>query len=434
MANSTECYGWKQLFALILPLLWTIPCLSQIDTSIENPMWNQRPAYRVLGEFEPQDAILLGANELVETNADLFVQLVKHLRGKIEIVLMVCDVEQAELAKEILRESGLPVQSLRVLELSHDTMWARDYGPIVVMSEQNEAIFVDAFYSTERVADDETPTSLAQLMGKATIELPLRIDGGNLLFNGSGIAVTTRCFWDENLDSDLDESSIMDALSDVFGINQLVTLEPLFEEPTGHVDMFATFISPNTVVVGRYDPEIDPINAAVLDRNAVALANVVLPDGPLKVIRIPMPERTGETWRTYTNVIYANGVLLVPRYPDVDEPELEEALKLYKNLLPDWQVIAVDCSRLITSCGALHCVSMNLARVGRLPKFAPPRTHFIDYQGTFELHQDDRRPTSDQFPATDSTLQRSVTQPSVFRWEASELGKSQLNSAYELTP
>ena len=44
--------------------------------------------------------------------------------------------------------------------------------------------------------------------------------------------MTTRCFGDENLDSDLDESSIMDALSDVFRINQLVTLEPLFEEPT----------------------------------------------------------------------------------------------------------------------------------------------------------------------------------------------------------
>ncbi len=38
----------------------------------------------------------------------------------------------------------------------------------------------------------------------------------------------------------------------------------------------------------------------------------------MQVVRIPMPSHKDGNWRTYTNVIYANGVVLVPQYPDAD--------------------------------------------------------------------------------------------------------------------
>ena len=388
MLNSNTRLQGRCLVVILLALSLTTDCLSQDVWESRDARYLRRLDLRVPGEFEHQDAILLGASGLIEDNSDLFAKLVRNLRGKTEIVLMVADLEQAKKARWILEDNDLPTDILHIAEVQHDTMWARDYGPIVAMSQNREAVFVDAFYSIDRTCDDATPAALARLLGKATIEIPLRIDGGNLLFNGSGLAITTERFWKDNTELDVDDGKTLDALNQAYGIKRLVTLEPLFEEPTGHVDMFATFVSRKTVVVGKYDPNVDPINAEILDRNAEALASVVLPDGPLRVVRIPMPERSEETWRTYTNVIYANGVMLVPNYPDIAEPGLLEALATYKKLLPEWKIVPIDASNIIESCGALHCISMNLAGVGRLPEFAQAHARQASFEGTWEIGPD----------------------------------------------
>jgi agmatine/peptidylarginine deiminase len=63
-------------------------------------------------------------------------------------------------------------------------------------------------------------------------------------------------------------------------------------------------------------------------------------------------------------VIYANGVVLVPQYPDTD-PELDKvALQVFRDVLPDWKVVGIDCSKLITKRGALHCISRNVPSLG----------------------------------------------------------------------
>ena len=388
MLNSNTRLQWRCLVVILLALSFTTDCFSQNAWETTDARNLKRLNLRVPGEFEHQDAILLGANGLIEDNSDLFVNLIRNLRGKTAIVLMVTGLEQAEKAKWILEDDDLPTDILHIAEVQHDTMWARDYGPIVAMSRNREAVFVDAFYSFDRTCDDATPAALARLLGKASIGIPLRIDGGNLLFNGSGLAITTERFWEENSESSVDDETTLDALNQAYGVKRLVTLEPLFEEPTGHVDMFATFVSRKTVVVGQYDPNVDPVNAEILDRNAAALESVVFPDGPLRVVRIPMPERSGETWRTYTNVIYANGVILVPNYPDIAEPGLLEALATYKRLLPQWKIVPIDASNIISSCGALHCISMNLAGVGGLPEFPQVNAHQATFEETFEMHSD----------------------------------------------
>ena len=104
-----------------------------------------------------------------------------------------------------------------------------------------------------------------------------------------------------------------------FGATDLIYLEPLAGEATGHVDMFATFTAPDTVVIGECSQREDPVNAAILDRNAQRLAGVRTACGPLNVVRIPVSKTNtlpfeddpdAYVWHTYTNVVYANQVLL----------------------------------------------------------------------------------------------------------------------------
>lgn len=351
---------------------------------------NPRPVadVRVPAEFENQEAILLGANGIIEFHADVFVELVERIEGRIKMIVMVCDSTQSDVAKSMLKERGLSARNIQFLKMSHDTMWSRDYGPIVTVVNGKDSVFVDADYGPERTNDDSVPQSLAQHFGNAVVRLPLRVDGGNLLFNGAGIAVTTNQLWDENMQSVPGEPETQALLRRTYGLNHLVTLEPMFDEPTGHVDMFATFVSKDTIVVGQYDSEVDPVNAAILDRNAAILAGVPIGEGHLNVVRVPMPARNGDLWRTYTNVIFANGLLLVPVYPDIPQPSLAETIATYKRLLPEWRIDTIDASGLIESCGALHCVSMNLFHVGSRVEVSRPWLTYgpADLERQFEGH------------------------------------------------
>ena len=115
-----------------------------------------------------------------------------------------------------------------------------------------------------------------------------------------------------------------------------------------------------TIVVGRFEPSVDPENQAQLDRVAKEMAVLQTLEGPLRVERIPMPDHDDGVWRTYTNIVFANDVQLVPVYPDYC-PDLDQAaLATYHRLLPDMRVVGIDCSRLIKMNGALRCITMNV--------------------------------------------------------------------------
>ena len=60
-----------------------------------------------------------------------------------------------------------------------------------------------------------------------------------------------------------------------------------------------------------------------------------------------MPPKNDGVWRTYTNVVYANGVLLVPIYPGTDEQGQFHALATFAELLPGWRIVGVNSNKLI---------------------------------------------------------------------------------------
>ena len=122
--------------------------------------------------------------------------------------------------------------------------------------------------------------------------------------------------------------------------------------------MQACFISPDTILIGRYDESVDARNAALLDRNASRLAEIRTGGGRLRVRRIAMPGNDDGIWRSFTNVVFANGTVLVPVYTDVAQREGEEALATYRRLLPDWQVRGVDLRSMARHQGGLRCITL----------------------------------------------------------------------------
>ena len=329
-------------------------------------------AYCLPAEFERQQAVLFACHELLSEVPELFAEIVRETAGYVTVVALVSDMEEYRLARAILARSRVRGNHVRYITCSHNTMWSRDYGPFIVRHRDGTSAVIDAEYDFNRGNDDVVPSQLARHLQLPLVQVAMRIEGGNLLSNGRGLCIATEELLHVNAERGLTQAAAAEVLRGCFGATQLVLLEPLVGEMTGHVDMFATFTSPNTVVVGTIDPQLDPENAAILDRNAAKLAAVRTPRGPLNVVRIPMGPHDDGVWRSYTNVIYANGLLLMPIYPDVDQAGQRQAMQTYARLLPGWRIVGLDVRALSELGGALHCISMNL---GPAP---PPRTHRLD--------------------------------------------------------
>ncbi|MEO8494272.1 MAG: agmatine deiminase family protein [Planctomycetota bacterium] len=329
--------------------------------------------FRLPGEFESHRSLLLGTYFLASDAPRVFADLVRATKDSTRVVALVNDVADLTAAQSALVADGLPADCVQFLPVPHNTMWVRDYAPLILVGPAQQTILIDAAYEeANRPADDHVPQVLAGQLKLPLLAASLKLDGGNLLSNGEGVVVATTSLIQCNVDLGWSKREIHERLLALTGAKQIVFVEPLAGEPTTHVDMFATFVSPNTIVVGSYGDD-DNENAALLDRNAMLLSEIETSSGPLRVVRIPMPRHDDGVWRTHTNVVFANQVLLVPVYPERDDRHTERVLDTYRQLLPARHIIGIDAERISESGGALHCITMNLGPIDVFPVLPIPQ-------------------------------------------------------------
>lgn len=326
-----------------------------IFTAVRND-FRFKHQFRMRAEFEHQSGLMIAGGALCQFAPKVLTDLAMATDGCVPLVILVNDELELEKVNATLTFRSQMGKS--ILFIPHDTVWARDYGP-TVLTDRLQSIVVDAAYTDiDRSRDDQVPTVVAGLCRSETRRTKLCIPGGNLLTNGQGLCVTTTRVQGEN--PGRTQAEIADSIAECYGAEVVAILEPLDGETTGHVDMFATFTDERTVVVGSYEHVTDPHNAAILDRNAAMLASIRIAGQKLRVVRLPMPTRREGRWPTFTNVVYANGRLLVPIYESTTQSQLQNVTNIYAKLLPGWEIRHIRVDDLICSGGALHCVVSNL--------------------------------------------------------------------------
>jgi agmatine/peptidylarginine deiminase len=326
-------------------------------------------------DFEHHDALLLGFTwSLGEIWKKVCLQIVAATWQHVEIIILVPDTPAQEMLIESLREINVPLDRIHFYQIPVNTVWVRDYGPLVIKTGERGFKWVDLQYGAiERSRDDNLPSALGRLMRLPRVRACIAFDGGNLLTNGRGLCLATTQLLERNREFGYPEKYVTETVKRLLGAEETVYLEKLEGEKTGHVDLFAAFTAPDTVVVGDYSG-VDPVNAAILDRNAERLSKVVRASGPLRVVRLPMPPRGRDGFGgTYTNVLFANGVLLVPSWPNLPRETEDRVMATYRRLLPGWDVAGIDVGNLISHGGALRCVSLPLYRTR--PMNGAARTH-----------------------------------------------------------
>lgn len=320
-----------------------------------------------VAEFRQQAAILIGCYNFLNTDPQLYVNIAREIDGRLPLFGLVDSEQQALIGLNTILEAGLSADAMHFLPLPTNTVWVRDYAPFMIRRFDNSVGMIDAKYQNrlapnQRKRDDEMAGTLAEIMNLPVRSIPLILEGGNFLGNADGTVVTSSGTITVNQEFDFTEKQIGRMFYDYFGTRRWAYVPTLEGEPTGHVDMFLSFLAKNIAVVASMDPAVDPVNAERLDGVAKQLAMITTSIGPLQVHRIPMPPKWNENWRSYTNIVMANGILLMPSYSDVD-PELEQkAEDVYRSLLPAWQVKRIPSDSLVRAEGQLHCISYNVPR------------------------------------------------------------------------
>jgi hypothetical protein len=65
------------------------------------------------------------------------------------------------------------------------------------------------------------------------------------------------------------------------------------------------------------------------------------------------PDSFGD-YRTYTNSVFVNNTILVPIY---EEQWDTTALRIYREAMPGYKVVGIDCNEIIGASGAIHCIT-----------------------------------------------------------------------------
>ncbi len=319
----------------------------------------------VPGEFEYHEAVTIGCAQLIRNFPQVFVNLVRAIHRHVRVICLVNEADEM-LGRVLLAAGDLGPDAVEFLRLPSVSMWARDWSPLSGFDAEGNRRFLGFELRHLRTSSDTgVRPELERLFGSPVVDVPLTHEGGNILCNGDGLCLTSTTVLLKNAGRQYDAMRIAEVFREFFGARQWAYLDPLSGEPTGHVDLFCTFVDVDKVVVGEFDPKVDDINASLLNRAAEILSSVTTSRGPLQVFRVPMPNASDGKYRSYTNLLFANGAVVVPLFPDIDDRMDREALAVFKELLPDRDVIGLDISELSILGGGVHCLTANVVPATR---------------------------------------------------------------------
>jgi agmatine deiminase len=325
---------------------------------------------RVPGDFEPKSALIISATKLVRDQREVFREILGVAGAHAPILVFVQNEQDHLSATEVIESLPQTGYRMEVRMVPHETPWVRDFGPVFVRNADGSGLLVDLRYDAVRILDDRFPMLLAGILESPIAFAPLMLEGGNLLSNGDGIAVTSNTVVEIGRERGVVVDDIAHVLNVQMGFRHWVIVPRLPGERTGHVDMFLAFTAIDQAVVGAYDPARDAEVAAALDRTAESISRQKSNGRLIKVTRIPMPDPLGDYWRSYTNVCFINGLLLVPSFSDVDPVIEAEVMATYQRLLPDWKIQPVVCDEMTELRGFLRCMTLPI------PRFVDPARLF----------------------------------------------------------
>ncbi|MEO6694890.1 MAG: agmatine deiminase family protein [Ignavibacteria bacterium] len=315
---------------------------------------------RTMAEWEEVQGIIVAWTSYTS----IIRQIVDYAQDE-GLVFIVCSDSNS--VRSYLTSGGVPLVNLKFIITSFNSVWCRDYGPWAVYSGIADSLkLIDWIYNRPRPLDDNVSVGFSNYTSLPiyqTTQAPNDLigTGGNFMVDGNGTGFSSRLITDEN--SGKTEAQIDTIMRKYMGINRYIKMNTLPYDNIHHIDMHIKLIDEETLLVGQYPagvadgPQIEANLQYVLNNFQTCYGR------PYKVVRIPMPPSSSgqyppsANYYTYTNSVFINKTVIVPIYGLAQDTT---ALRIYRDNLPGYRVVGINCSGMISALGAIHCITKEI--------------------------------------------------------------------------
>ncbi len=335
---------------------WELP----LDIQQRLPFAPPTQPARAPAEFEANDGLLLRWGSFNSVITEIAVAATTA-DSSVQIFLVVASASEQTSATTTLQNAGANIAQVRFIVAASNSVWMRDYGPRSILLA-GERAHVDHVYNRNRPADDAIPTAVANYFSESKYDLPLVHGGGNFHLFADREAFMTELVRNEN--STLTNTQIIDYFQQYQGLN--LTLTPAFPtsfDSTQHIDMWMLPVANKRVIISEYP---NTGGNYTIPRQITEDTTTSLQSRGYQVIRTPgwQALRPGSatllSHMTYANAVVLNKQVLMCRFTGEDARNAQ-ALASFQQAFPGRQITTIDCSSIIHSAGAIHCIVMHVS-------------------------------------------------------------------------
>ncbi len=306
--------------------------------------------------------------------------------AKSEKVTVCASAKQYENARRMLPEN------IRVVEMSSNDAWARDYAPTFVTNGINIrgvnwgfnawGGLVDGLYFPWD-ADDKMARKLCDLYGKDMYDFGnFILEGGSIHVDGEGTCITTEaCLLSHGRNPLLTKTEIENYLREGLNVSKIIWLKNGIygDETNEHVDNICAFVKPAEVVLAWTDDKNDPQYAYSKSCFEILESSTDAEGRPFKVHKLHCPKPVTVTAEecegldtmdfqptrtpgerlaaSYVNFYIANHAVIMPTFND---PADEAAMRLLGELFPDREIVPIYARDILIGGGNIHCITQQI--------------------------------------------------------------------------
>ena len=329
--------------------------------------WSKAPDYRfrMTPEWEKMTGVILNWPVFYPPLWAVYKEIVTSL----DHVTTYLRIPEGYLGAAILawlRRHGIDRAKVRAIPGPIGDIWPRDYSPLYgIDTDSGESVAhkfaFAAYYEEYRQRYRyivEIDDSFAWTEGYRFARSEIMMDGGSVITDGAGTYIVTRRVLEDNASvKNLDYK-----IKAWLGADRLVVVDEEPGDMLGHVCNFK-MIGPTKAVVGI------PDNAGTPLRNYLEGIRKTLSTLGYDVVDIPCGSelRHSAGWEhedypgAYANSLMVNNRILVPQYYWTEMEQLNDrAIDAYRDALPGYEIIPVDCMIIGNGGGAVNCSSKEL--------------------------------------------------------------------------
>ncbi|MEZ4777453.1 MAG: agmatine deiminase family protein [Bacteroidia bacterium] len=324
---------------------------------------------RTMAEWEEIEYLVISWVQYLPTLREV----VRYGREECKVIILCQDTTGI---RAYLEAGDVSTEGVILLKSRVNSVWIRDYGASSVYAQGVDSLWLmDWIYNRPRPDDDHIPSFLSRYLNKplfSTTRPPFDLVniGGNFMTDGMGTGFSSRLVLEENSVegkfnlSSKTEAEVNEVMRRFMGINRYIKMDVLPYDGIHHIDMHMKLLNEETLLVGQYPPGV--ADGPKIEEN---LRDLISGHSsgfgfPYELVRIPMPPHQGEypdswwaSYRTYTNAVFINKTVLVPVYGESLDTT---ALRIYRQILPGYRIVGINCDQIIRSGGALHCITRGI--------------------------------------------------------------------------